>query len=72
MLKKEVSLDAADVAFMMSDFKMARQCHQHKEDNLVDAVGYLGMTYDLLPPEHPESKNPVQLKTGLDLADCFE
>ncbi len=40
-------LSSADVAFMMADLKMARQMNQNKRDNLVDAVGYLGILDDL-------------------------
>lgn len=36
-----------DVAFMMVLLKMARQQNQHKRDNLVDAVGYLGILGDM-------------------------
>ena len=32
---------------MMADFKMARECNQHKPDNIVDATGYLGINFDL-------------------------
>lgn len=41
-------LTAEDIAFMLADFKMARECNQHKRDNLVDASGYLGITDDLV------------------------
>lgn len=30
-----------DVAMMMTEMKMARQEHLHKEDNMVDAIGYI-------------------------------
>jgi len=40
-------LTAEDATFMMADFKMARECNQHKKDNLVDAAGYLGINYDM-------------------------
>ena len=36
-----------DVAMMMVFFKLAREIHQHKLDNLVDAAGYLGILGDL-------------------------
>lgn len=42
-----VDLTAKDVAFMMVDFKMARQCSSPKRDNLIDAAGYLGILDDL-------------------------
>ena len=37
-----------DVAIMMVLFKIAREIHQHKQDNLVDAAGYLGLAGDLI------------------------
>lgn len=44
-------LDTDDVSFMMADLKMARECNQHKPDNLIDATGYLGINYDLVASE---------------------
>src|SRR5215510_6678198 len=29
-----------EIALMMALFKIAREQHQHKDDNLVDAIGY--------------------------------
>jgi len=43
----EAVLSASDIAFMMADFKMARECNSHKRDNAVDIVGYLGMQDDI-------------------------
>jgi len=40
-------LDVKDVAYMMTLFKIAREVHQHKRDNLVDAAGYLGIAGDM-------------------------
>jgi hypothetical protein len=40
-LKREIS--ASDVAMMMVLFKIARESHCLKEDNIVDAAGYLGL-----------------------------
>lgn len=39
-LKEEITPE--DVAYMMVRLKLARQMHQWKRDNLVDAIGYLG------------------------------
>jgi hypothetical protein len=39
----EVPLDCFDVAWMMANLKQARQMHMHKRDNLVDAIGYIGL-----------------------------
>lgn len=38
-----VRLTAEDVCIMMSLLKFARQTHQHKRDNLVDAAGYIAL-----------------------------
>lgn len=43
----QFKLTAEDTTFMMADFKMARECNQHKADNLVDAAGYLGINHDI-------------------------
>lgn len=40
-LWKKVVFTPYDVAMMMTDTKIARQQHTHKEDNLVDGIGYL-------------------------------
>ena len=37
----------ADVAFLMVLYKIAREMNQHKRDNIVDMVGYLGIYDDL-------------------------
>jgi len=47
-------LDVDDVAWMMVQLKQARQIHQHKRDNLVDAIGYVAcmqkmVDYDSAP-----------------------
>lgn len=41
-------LDSADVAFMMSLLKIVRELHNHKEDNLVDCVGYIDIANNLI------------------------
>jgi len=43
----EIELKDVDIAFMMADFKMARECYQGKRDNTIDAVGYLGIHDDM-------------------------
>lgn len=37
-----------DVAIMMSLLKLVREKYQHKEDNLIDACGYLALANDLM------------------------
>lgn len=41
------AITAKDVAAMMVLSKLARQAHQHKRDNIVDAAGYLGILGDM-------------------------
>jgi len=40
-------LNAKDIALMMVLFKLAREIHQGKIDNLVDGAGYIGIAGDL-------------------------
>lgn len=42
----DVVIDPHDVALMMTLFKIAREQHQGKRDNLVDAAGYIGIAGD--------------------------
>lgn len=39
----KVTLDYADVSWMMADLKKVRQMNFPKRDNLVDAIGYIGL-----------------------------
>jgi hypothetical protein len=41
-----VELEPKDTALMMTLFKIARETHQGKKDNLVDGAGYLGIAGD--------------------------
>jgi hypothetical protein len=43
-----IKLDNKDIAIMMTLFKLAREEHQHKRDNIVDALGYLKIYADRL------------------------
>jgi len=38
---------AKDVAMCMALLKIAREAHGHKQDNLIDAAGYLGLAADM-------------------------
>lgn len=40
-------LDSVDVAKMMALLKLARMSHWHKEDNFVDAAGYIAIAGEL-------------------------
>jgi len=37
------SVSPSDVGLLMAALKLAREAHKHKDDNLVDAVGYLSI-----------------------------
>ena len=41
ILNTEVT--ASQVALCMTGLKIVRECANHKEDNLIDAAGYLGL-----------------------------
>jgi hypothetical protein len=43
----EHDITSHDVAMMMALMKIARQKHQHKPDNFVDACGYLALAADM-------------------------
>lgn len=43
-----VNAGAADVAMMMVLFKIARQAHSHKHDNIVDLCGYAAILDDMM------------------------
>ena len=40
-------LSPKDIALMMALFKIAREQHQGKRDNLIDAAGYIGIAGDM-------------------------
>lgn len=40
-LKPHLQITASDVALMMAALKLRRQAHRPKDDNLIDAHGYL-------------------------------
>jgi len=42
-----INLTSKDVSLMMVLLKIARESHQGKRDNLVDAAGYLGLAGDM-------------------------
>lgn len=43
MCDDDNEISAEDVAMMMTLLKIAREQHAHKEDNIIDAVGYLAL-----------------------------
>ncbi len=47
-------ISCRDVACLMALLKLAREAHAHKEDNLVDAAGYIGLAGDFAVREVAE------------------
>lgn len=47
-LKGGTKITPRNVAQMMVHYKEAREINQHKEDNLIDAAGYLGIMGDMI------------------------
>jgi len=50
-------LDVHDVAWMMMQLKQAREIHQHKRDNLVDAIGYIACDQKMYDAAGPGDGN---------------
>lgn len=40
-------VSAKDVAICLTLLKLSREAHRHKQDNLLDAAGYIGLAADL-------------------------
>lgn len=53
-------LKPEDATFMMMDFKMARECNQHKKDNIIDLTGYAGITYDMINSSDQAQETAVE------------
>ena len=51
---KDKSILKEDVAIMMVLLKIARELHNHKRDNLVDAVGYLAIANEIIEGDSDE------------------
>lgn len=47
MYNINICITPKDVAIMMTLLKMARECNQNKEDNIIDAIGYLALAGDM-------------------------
>ena len=54
---EDVCLSREDVAMMMTLFKIAREMHQRKRDNIRDAAGYLGIYADMQSNEAPVAES---------------
>jgi len=48
-----INLSRYDAGMMLVEMKLAREIHQHKKDNLVDACGYLGLVSDMIEDKKP-------------------
>ena len=47
MYTTNICITSKDVAIMMALLKIARECNQNKEDNIIDAIGYLALAGDM-------------------------
>lgn len=54
-------LKAKDIPMFMVLVKLSRESHKHKEDNLVDAIGYIN-TLDMVLTEEQRIKTPVLVR----------
>ncbi len=43
ILEKTTNITSAEVVFMLVEFKMERECNNHKKDNLIDICGYISL-----------------------------
>jgi hypothetical protein len=50
-----LELSAEDVCWMMADLKKCRQLNTHKRDNVVDAIGYIGLVQRIEDHKNPEN-----------------
>lgn len=55
-LKPEAEIRAEDVALCMVGVKLSREVNKHKDDNLIDAIGYL-MTFEMVIGERTRRAN---------------
>lgn len=51
----EQPVNARDVALLLALMKIAREAHRCKEDNLIDAAGYIGLAADMAALEALEA-----------------
>ena len=61
-------LTAQDVALMMTALKLRREAHKHKDDNLIDAHGYLICAEWIIKGERPAPKSEQLWQTIEDVA----
>lgn len=63
--KVEVEVTAEDVCWMMADLKKVRQMHDEKRDNVVDAIGYIGLSQRV-----KENPPHIEMRWGDELASA--
>lgn len=57
----QVTITPQDVALMMVLFKIAREEYKHKEDNIIDCIGYLDLYSQLCDKEPSPVRESKQL-----------
>lgn len=60
---QQLILSAEDVCWMMADLKKVRQMNADKRDNLVDAIGYIGLIERINEPSS-DSRGSQSVATG--------
>jgi len=55
-----VEIGVHDVAWMMCMLKVAREIHQHKHDNLVDAIGYIACSAKIIDHDDEAARNALR------------
>lgn len=59
LLAQDKEVDPATAALMMAWLKIARECHHHKRDNLVDLAGYAKCVQEIHDAQANEPFQPV-------------
>lgn len=56
----DIPLTYEDVCYMMADLKKCRQMNAHKQDNLVDGIGYLALIDRIVAAQQPVPDTPTK------------
>jgi len=60
-----VDLTAVDVAHMMIEFKLERECNSPKRDNLVDICGYAAIKADIIQQQE-RTENGITKQSSIN------
>jgi hypothetical protein len=65
-------ITAVEVALMMTALKLRREAHKHKDDNLIDAIGYLTCAEWIIAGQKPSPELHAAEHTIAELRQCIE